>query len=121
MAGAIRRAVVKQQPIRRVRTSVLPVYHAHGCTGCGIRYADRCTQQHANALCMTCTHGHALSQERIDRQPKDCCKAHSKPIQDADTLTRFALGGDGIWWQCVGAHGCFRTHPSNPAISQGET
>lgn len=110
----IRHATVKQQPVKRVRSSQVPTYHAHQCTECRRRYSDRCDQGRINARCMTCTHGHPLSKERQDRMPKDCCKAHSKLMTDADNLTRYALAGDGAWWQCVGPHGCFRTHPNDP-------
>ena len=111
---AIKRAVVKQQPIKRVKATKVSVYHAHGCTKCGGRYADRCDTPELNSKCMVCTHGHAPDQERRDREPKDCCRQHSVLIEDTDTLNRYSLAGPGPWWICKGPHGCARTHPMNP-------
>jgi hypothetical protein len=113
-APTIRRAVVKQQPIKRVRAVTVPVYHAHGCTKCRLRYADRCDTPARNALCMGCTHGHDRTFEQLSRDPKDCCKAHSKVMNDSAELNRYALGGDTDWYQCTGLHGCYRTHPHDP-------
>lgn len=108
---AIRRAVVKQQPIKRVRAAKVGVYHAHGCTKCGGRYSDSCNTPSENSQCMTCLHGHAVTVERQDRAPKDCCKQNSVLIQDIETLNRYDLGGPGPWFICKGPHGCARTHP----------
>jgi hypothetical protein len=109
--AAIRRAVVKQQPVKRVRAVTVPVYHAHGCIKCHLRYSDRCDTPHEDRKCMTCEHGHARSIEQLDRAPKDCCKTHSVLMLNPDELNRYALGGPGPWYQCVGANGCARTHP----------
>lgn len=115
---AVKRAVVKQQPVKRVRATKIDTYHAHGCTSCEGRYADRCDTPLVNGQCMTCTHGHDLTVERQDRAPKDCCKQHSARIEDAETLNRYSLGGPGPWWICKGPHGCYRTHPTNPKKEQ---
>ena len=121
MAGAIRRAVVKQQPVKRIKRVVVAVYHAHACTSCGERYADRCDTPGENGQCMQCTHGHDVTVEQLDRRPKDCCKTHSQLMLNNDEVARYNLGGDLPWYQCVGPHGCFRTHPYDPTKPKKET
>lgn len=111
---AVKRHVVKQQPIPRVKATKVSTYHAHGCTECELRYADACSTPEVNGVCMSCRTGQDISIERLDRCPKDCCTYHSVQIEDSKVLNQYDLAGPGPWWICKGPHGCFRTHPFDP-------
>lgn len=89
----------------------VPVFHAHGCLGCGRRYADTCRSPLANGRCNTCRLGHPPSVTDLNREPRACCKEDSKLVTDNETLNRYNLGGPGPWWLC---RTCSRTQPRNP-------
>lgn len=107
------RQIVKQQPVARERKVRVGIFHAHGCLSCGRRYQDTCAFAYKNNLCGICRGSQtALTQEDLDRQPRDCCaNGGSRLVTDVDVLSRYNLGGDGPWFLCKN---CARTHPFDP-------
>ncbi len=114
MAGAIRRASVRQQPVARVAKQQVPLYHAHGCDQCGRRFMDSCARPLEPRSCVTCRLGQEPSVTDMNRLPRSCCVETSRLITDVDTLSKYGLAGHTPWFQCVGANGCYRTHPFDP-------
>lgn len=97
------------------RRAKLPRFHAHGCVKCKQRYTDTdCADPYVNGSCISCRTGHPVSTLRAGMLPVGCCIERSVRVTDVDTLSQYALGGPGPWYQC---QVCKRTHPFDP--SQG--
>jgi hypothetical protein len=84
-------------------------YHAHGCSDCGLRYADACQYPLVNELCQLCRGRERPLWER-STDPADCCFENSRLV-GAVEASRFFLGGDTLWFKC---RVCARTHPFDP-------
>jgi hypothetical protein len=88
-------------------------HHAHGCTVCGLRYADACQITDVNGRCMTCRTGQSRPKWDRDGDPRPCCRATSRQATK-DERNRYRLGGPKPWWRC---RTCARTHPFNPSTT----
>ena len=90
--------------------------HAHGCTNCHGRYEDICTQPELNARCGECQGRLGWAALIIDRLPRDCCRAHSRPTRKEENAL-YALSKGCPWWICPV---CARTQPfMSPANPDG--
>ncbi len=87
--------------------------HWHVCPRCKQRYEDACAEAGTNRHCIQCRTGKGWQLLRKDREPRDCCVAHSQLITDKKELARLSLAGDTSWWKCKP---CGRTQGYDPAI-----
>lgn len=86
--------------------------HAHGCTRCRARFEDVCGSPNTNGLCRPCQ-GHGLGWPLLiaNRQPRDCCRLHSR-LARKEELKTYRLSTACDWFRCSV---CARTFPySNP-------
>lgn len=87
--------------------------HWHCCTRCRQRYEDTCIEGGVNKLCSHCVTGKGWALLRKNREPRDCCVAHSRVVADKKELDRLSLKGSGEWYIC---RACGRSQGYNPAI-----
>lgn len=86
--------------------------HWHCCPKCRQRYEDTCGETDVNTHCSKCRGSGAWELLRVNREPKDCCVAHSRVV-DKKECTRLGLAGDGTWWACKV---CGRSQGYDPSI-----
>ena len=87
--------------------------HWHVCPKCRQRYEDACGAKEVNELCIHCRTGMGWALLRRNREPRDCCVAHSKILTDKKELARLSLAGDTSWWRC---RACGRAQGYDPSI-----
>jgi len=87
--------------------------HWHCCPTCRQRYEDACGEPGVNETCKHCNTGKGWALLRQNREPRDCCVAHSKVCSDKKELARLSLKGDREWHICKA---CGRSQGYDPAI-----
>ncbi len=88
--------------------------HAHGCRKCKRRYEDNCKDPKTNGVCMSCASGQPPPLWVTNRDPRDCCRVHSR-LARKEEYAPYLLAGSAAWFIC---RVCARTFIYDPGVTE---
>ena len=112
----MRRTLVKQQPIKRVRKAdhLAGKQHHHACSSCRAKFCCSCQAPNDPRRCNQCVSGVASSWHAA-HAPRPCC-TDTRLLRTSDELDRFRLVG-GPWFICNTCARQFSFQPSKEDIT----